>query len=114
MFFFCHEKFFGSDEKKIQKIILKTSYKTCLSAVRYKNTPYGKLKKSKNNLWISSGKENFKCKWLKNTYVSFTRFKLFMLNGHLVDNDLNIQQDITATKSGYNLNFVGQQKTPLI
>ena len=62
-------------------------------------------KKSKNNLWMSSGKENFKCKWLKSTYVSFTRFKFFMLNGHLVDNDLNIQQDITATKCVYNFRF---------
>ena len=54
---------------------------------------------------MSSGKESFKCKWLKSTYVSFTRFKLFLLNGHLVDNDLNIQQDITATKCVYNLKF---------
>ena len=109
---FCREKFFGSDEKKIQKIILPTSYKVCFNAVRYKNTPYGRLKKSKHNLWISSGIKSFKCQWMKNTHVSFTRFKLLLLNGHLVDYDFKIQQDLTNTECVYNLKFCRPKENP--
>ena len=80
--------------------------------MRYKKTPYGKLIKNKNNLWISSDTAQFRCKWMRNTHVSFTRFKLMILNRHLVDNDFTIQQSITTTSCIYNLNYCRPREKP--
>ena len=47
-----------------------------MKAVRYKNTPSGKINKSSHNQGISAHTDLFKYKLLQTTYVSFLHLKI--------------------------------------
>ena len=72
----CKEFFSGVNQKSMNTIEKHITYEICSQAVRYKNTPSGKINKSPDNQGISAHTDLFKYKLLQTTYVSSLHLKI--------------------------------------
>ena len=108
----CKESFFGVDQKSVNTVGLHTTVEVCSRAVRFKRTPYGRMKKVSHTKWVSVNSASYRCKWVKTTHVAFIQFQVKIVKGVIIDNDRLIHQDLTSTQCRYNERYCRPIETP--
>lgn len=98
---YCAENFFTVKNKRVSQVPRNVNSTICKKALLTKFSPFGPLKFSAPNTWISTSPRQYKCRWLRSTHVSFYELRIDKYPAMLHGNNRIFKQTVTSTPCKY-------------